>query len=146
MCNCKVKNFESTVIALLNIAFAAHIYRVEKAINIFVLSRGGAFAQFIFQAPLWGFSMNCPAPPRGFCSFPPPPKKKWQMPKGDGHSWNWLSHYLVYIGTKISIDNRWNFINFHYWSQFLFRFNIRKWWAYEIMPKVTVKLKIMHLL
>ena len=47
MCNCKVKNFESTVIALLNIAsiyFAAHIYRVEKA--IFVLSQGGAFAQF----------------------------------------------------------------------------------------------------
>lgn len=42
MCNCKVKNFESTVIALLNIAFATHIYRVEKA--IFVLSQGGAFA------------------------------------------------------------------------------------------------------
>ena len=44
MCNYKVKNFESTVIALLNIAFTAHIYGVEKA--IFVLSQGGAFAQF----------------------------------------------------------------------------------------------------
>ena len=60
----------------------------------------------IFQAPLWGLSMNRPAPPRGFCSFPPPPKKKMTNARG---GWARLElteplSGLVYIGTKISRD------------------------------------------
>ena len=50
--------------------------------------------------------MNRPAPPRGFCSFPPPPKKKMTNARG---GWARLElteplSGLVYIGTKISRD------------------------------------------
>ena len=102
----------------------------------------------IFQAPLWGLSMNRPAPPRGFCSFPPPPQKKNdKCPRGMGTlGIDWA---IIWTGIYWNQNFQrywWNFINFHYWSQFLFSFNIRKWWVYKIRTKVTVKLKIMHLL
>ena len=77
-------------------AFAAYV--LENAILLFSL--GVAVARF-FKAPPWGFCMNRPASRRGmgggggkdFSSFT---KEKWQMPDrcaGDGHVWNWLSHY-----------------------------------------------------
>ena len=35
-----------------------------------------------------------PAPTWGICSFS---KTKWQMSVGEGHAWNWLSHYLSFV-------------------------------------------------
>ena len=82
-------------IFLINMAFVAYV--LENAILLFSL--GVAFARF-FKAPPWGFCMNRPASRGGggkdFSSFT---KEKWQMPDrsdrcaGDGHVWNWLSHY-----------------------------------------------------
>ena len=96
ICNCKVNSFESTVI---DIAFAA-IFTGGKG-NFCVVTGWGICT--IFQAPLWGFSMNRPAPPRGFCSFPPQKMT---------NAWGGWAHLelteplsgLVYIGTKISRD------------------------------------------
>ena len=71
-------------------AFAAYV--LENAILLF--SPRVAFARF-FKAPPWVFVWT--AQPQGggkdFSSFT---KEKWQMPDrwaGDGHAWNWLSHY-----------------------------------------------------
>ena len=71
-------------------AFAAYV--LENAILLF--SPRVAFARF-FKAPPWVFVWT--AQPQGggkdFSSFT---KEKWQMPDrcaGDGHVWNWLSHY-----------------------------------------------------
>ena len=44
--------------------------------------------RFVFK-PHRGLFVWTPGPTRGTCSFS---KTKWQMPRRDGHAWNWLSN------------------------------------------------------
>ena len=51
-----------------------------------VLSLGGEFSPYF--KPHWGFFLSTPDPNVGDLQLF---QKKWQMPGGDGHAWNWLS-------------------------------------------------------